>query len=472
MNRIFISTISLTIAGFISVQAQECVLTLDSCRSLAISNNKELRMADSKQQAAYYERKAAFTKYLPRISATGAFIHSSKEISLLSDEQKEELGNLGSSVSSLSPSLQNMSGMLDGVGESLVEALRTDTRDAGAVGIMLTQPVYMGGKIAAYNRITKYAEEIAAMQKDLTLQDIVVEVDEAYWMIVSLQSKKRLAEGYLELVEKLDKDVQQMIDEGLATKADGLSVKVKVNEAHVALIQVDNGLSLSRMLLCQLCGLDMNTPIKLADEDNSQEFLDPAPATADVESALSNRLELNMLSSSVDIYEEKIKLARAEFLPTVALTGGYLASNPSVFNGFEQKMKGMWNIGVVVNIPIVTFGERIYKVKAARAEAESPSFQLEETREKVELQVNQNLQKVQEADERLQTARRSCDEADENLRYANLGLQEGVISVSNVLEAQTAWLKSHSEHVSSQIDLKLANLYLLKSAGILEIRNN
>ena len=158
-------------------------------------------MADSKQQAAYYERKAAFTKYLPRISATGAYIHSSKEISLLSDEQKERLGHLGSSVSSLAPSLQNMSGMLDGVGGSLVDALHTDTRNMGAVGIMLTQPVYMGGKIATYNRITRYAEQIATMQKDLTLQDVVVEVDEAYCMIVSLQSKKRLAEGYLELVQ-------------------------------------------------------------------------------------------------------------------------------------------------------------------------------------------------------------------------------------------------------------------------------
>ena len=112
------------------------------------------------------------------------------------------------------------------------------------------------------------------------------------------------------------------------------------------------------------------------------------------------------------------------------------------------------------------------KVKAARAEAANAILRLEETREKVELQVCQNKQKVQEATERLQTALRSCEEADENLRYATLGMQEGIIPISNVLEAQTAWLKSHSEHVSSQIELKLANLYLLKSAGLLNINNN
>lgn len=66
-----------------------------------------------------------------------------------------------------------------------------------------------------------------------------------------------------------------------------------------------------------------------------------------------------MLSLSADIYKEKVRVTRAEFLPTVALTGGYLASNPSVFNSFERKMKGMWSAGVMVNIPLVTFGERI-----------------------------------------------------------------------------------------------------------------
>ena len=172
-----------------------------------------------------------------------------------------------------------------------------------------------------------------------------------------------------------------------------------------------------------------------------------------------------MLSLSASIYKEKVRITRSEFLPTMALTGGYMATNPSVFNSFERRMKGMWSVGVLVNVPLITFGERFHKVNAAKAEATMARYRLDETREKVELQVNQNRQKVEEAGQRLQTARRSCDEADENLRYANLGLREGVIPLSNVLEAQTAWLKSHSQLVTARIDLRLANLYLLKSTG-------
>ena len=465
---ILFSILSLLLSGEAIAQESATVsLSLDSCRSLAMSYNKELRMQDAKQQAAYYERKAAYTKYFPRVSTTGTYMYTSKEISLLSDEQKESLNHIGNTLCALVPQLDGKQPMLNGLGSNLVEDLHTNTHNMGAVGVMLTQPIYMGGKIDAYNRITRYAEQVAARQHDLTQQEVILDVDKAYWQIVSLQSKKKLAEGYLQLVEKLDGDVQQMIQEGIATKADGLSVRVKVNEAKVSLIQVNNGLSISKMHLCQLCGLELNTPIRLADEDTEAHKSLPQPVAANVQVAFEHRPELDMLSLAHQVSEEKVKLARSAFMPTVALTGGYLATNPSCFNSFERKMKGMWNVGVMVNVPIVTFGERIYKVKAAKAEAVMTSLQLSETREKVELQVRQNQQKVDEAAERLLTAQRSQDEADENLRYAHAGMKEGVIPLSNVLEAQTAWLKAHSEQVEAEVDLRLANLYLLKSTGML-----
>ncbi|MGN0047322.1 MAG: TolC family protein [Bacteroides sp.] len=465
MKKVTIGFISLLLAGSVSAQKAVTTLSIDSCRALAIRNNKELRMADMKQRAAWYERKAAFTKYLPRVSATGVYLHTSKELSLLSDEQKQTLDGMGTTIAGLVPSLEGMAGALNGVGHGLVEALHTDTRNMGAAAVMLTQPLYMGGKIVAYNRITRYAEQIAARQQDLTLQEVIVEVDETYWQIVALQHKKRLAESYLQLVKQLDSDVQQLKNEGLSTQADVLSVKVKVNEAQVALLQVDNGLELSRMLLCQLCGLNLDTPVALADESDEQLAVPRQNAEADVETAFRLRPELNALQLSARLYDEKVRLTRAEYLPTVAFSGGYLASNPSVFNSFERQMKGMWSVGVVVSVPLVTWGERFYKVRAARAEADRTRCHLDETREKVELQVHQSRQKVDEAAERLMTATRSQAEADENLRHARLGLKEGVIPVSNVLEAQTAWLSARSARVTAQIDLRLADLYLRKSLG-------
>lgn len=447
---------------------------LDSLRARAVSNNKSLLMAEQKKVAASYTHKSAKTNYLPKVSATGAYMYTSREMSLLSDEQKHTLSNIGTGLSAMVPDLAPMSSQLNSAGQGLVDALHTDTRNAGIVAVTLTQPIYMGGKIRAYNKITEYAEQASGTIYDKTLQDIIVDVDEAYWNLVALHSKKKLAEGYKTLVEKLESDVEQLVKEGMATKADLLSVKVKVNEAGVTLIQVNNGIELSRMNLCRICGLDMDVPIDVEDNmDNKTSIadfddnVDMSNQSADymVQQAEGNRKELQALELQNKIYDEKIKLARAEYLPKVALMGGYLASNPSVFNSFERKMKGLWNVGITLNVPILTWGDRSYKVKAAKAEACMHRYETEEVKEKIELQVNQCRQKLQESQERYQTTLRSVDEAEENLRYANHGMKEGVITLSNVMEAQTAWLKAKSEWVNAQVDVRLANLYLKKAIG-------
>lgn len=451
--------------------------SLDSLRARAVSNNKSLLMAGQKKVAASYTRKSAATNYLPKVSATGAYMYTSRELSLLSDEQKHTLSNIGTGLSAMVPNLAPMSSTINSVGQGVVDALHTDTRNAGIVAVTLTQPIYMGGKIRAYNKITQYAEEAAGTLYDKELQDIIVDVDEAYWNLVALYSKKKLAEGYKALVDKLEGDVEKLVKEGMATKADLLSVKVKVNEAGVTLIQVNNGIELSRMNLCRICGLDMNKPVEVEDaiDEKNQNAnimgqVDMFSSKSDnlVQQAENNRKELQALGLQNRIYDEKIKLARAEYLPKVALMGGYLASNPSVFNSFERKMKGMWNVGITLNVPILTWGDRSYKVKSAKAEALMHRYETEEVKEKIELQVNQCRQKLQESMERYQTTLRSVDEAEENLRYANLGMKEGVITLSNVMEAQTAWLKAKSEWVNAQVDVRLANLYLRKAVGSID----
>lgn len=448
----------LLVIGLQSLHASPRVLNLDSCRELAVENNKALSEAEAQKQSAYYNRKSAFTNYLPKVSATGIYMHIGKELSLLSDEQKTTLSGIGTSLSMPE---------LNAVGAGLVDALRTDTRNMSGAAVMLTQPIYMGGKIRAYNKIAKYAEAIASDKYALQYQELIVAVDETYWNIVALSARKRLAESYRNLVGTLDSDVAQLIDVGFATKADGLSVKVKVNEANVAIIQVNNGIEILKMKLCQLCGLSLDTPITLVDEN--MESVGAHEWVADeYGDSWKNRPELSALGSAVKIHEEKMKIARAEFLPNVVLTGGYFASNPSVFNSFEKKFKGTWNVSVAVNIPLLTWGDRSYKEKAARAEAATVKFEFEETKEKVELQVSQCRQRVVEAREKYAAAMSSQAEADENLRYANLGLKEGVIPVSNVIEAQTAWLSARTLLITSYIDMRLANVYLRKSLGIIK----
>lgn len=440
---------------------------------------------------AHYEKKAAFTNYLPKIAAMGTYMRTQKEISLLSNDQKGALSNigtvaqgslqetfqqlaasspeLGALLQPLAPLIPGIGSKLNGVGQGLVDALHTDTRNMYAGAVTLTQPIFMGGKIVAYNKITQYAEQLAKSQHATGMQDIILSTDQAYWQVISLINKKKLAESYLKLVQQLDGDVDKMITEGVATKADGLSVKVKVNEAEMKLTQVEDGLSLSKMVLCQLCGIPLDEEIRLADE-NVENLLvaDEIQVADNVATALANREELRSLDLATKIYAQKVNVTRADFLPTVALTANYMVTNPSLVNGFENKFRGMWAVGALVKIPIWNWGEGMYKVKAAKAEANIARYQLSDVKEKVELQVNQATFKVNEAGKKLAMATKNMEKAEENLRYAKLGFSEGVIPTSNVLEAQTAWLSAQSDKIDAQIDVKLTQVYLRKSMGTLK----
>lgn len=487
MKRIF--GFILLIGSSLGANAQN-VLSLDSCRALTLANNKELRISAEKISAAHYEKKAAFTNFLPKISAMGTYMRTEKEISLLSNDQKTAIShigtaaqgsiqetfqqliasnpNMGQLLEPLAPLIPGIGSALNGVGQGLVDALHTDTRNMYAGALTLTQPIFMGGKIVAYNKITKYAEQLAESQHATGMQDLILSTDKAYWQVISLVNKKKLAESFLKLVQQLDSDVDKMIAEGVATKADGLSVKVKVNEAEMTLTQVENGLSLSKMVLCQLCGLPLETEITLEDENMKSLSLPAAEIESNVATALANREELRSLDLAGKIYDQKVNVTRAGFLPTVALTANYMVTNPSLVNGFERKFRGMWAVGAIVQIPIWNWGEGMYKVKAAKAEANIARYQLADVKEKVELQVSQATYKVNEAAKRLNMAEKNMEKADENLRYAKLGFMEGVIPTSNVLEAQTAWLSAQSDKIDAQIDVKLTEVYLRKAMGALK----
>lgn len=461
-------------------------LSLQKCRELALENNKELHIDKEKIKAASYSRKAAFTNYLPTINAAGAFKRNQKALDLIGKERKENIGHLapiaknkiydfanavGQEIPNLKPVIQGLGDEvftgLSGFSEALMQGIRGDSRNIYLGEISLTQPLFMGGKIRAYNKITKYTEQLAKETHSAQFQEVILMTDQAYWQVVSLVNKEKLALSYLELLEALDQDMQHLIDEGMATRADGLSVKVKVNEAMVSLTKVQDGLSLARMLLCQVCGIDLLTNFTLEDE-TVESFPTLAIYTDfDLEQVYSLRPEVKSLLLATQIHRQNIIVTRAEYLPSVGLSGSYTATNPSAFNGLQNKFRGMFSIGVSVNIPVWNWGRGVYKTREARSQARIAQLQLADAKEQIELQVNQAAYKVNEANKKLLMTQKNTEKAEENLSHATYGFQEGVIPANNVLEAHTAWLSANSEHIDAQIDLKLTNLYFRKALGTL-----
>ena len=470
------------------------VLTLDECRQMAVENNNSLKTAQQKIKVAGYDRNIALANYFPKITATGTYMYTSRDWKLIDDDKAAEIQNAGTTLQNdvTNKMMQIMSDkdvmtkymtdaafkkLIDGlqttdiatpinaIGQHITEALTLDMHNLCGAVVSVQQPVFMGGKIVASNQMAKYAEELAKSQYNAEHAQVLADIEQAYWQIVSIAAKKNLAENYADLLRQMGKDVDALVAEGFATPSDALTIKVKMNEAEMLYTKATNGLALAKMLLCKECGLPLDSEITLADETlDAIPVPQMSPVISD-EEVYAARPEIKSLDLAKKIYDKKVAVVRADGLPTVAVMANYAVTNPNVFNGFQNKFGGFFSAGVLVNVPIFHGTEAIQKTRKAKAEAALTQYRLDDAKEMISLQVAQLRQQEGEAMEKLTMAESNLENAEENLRVATAGWNEGMIASNVVLQAQTAWLQAHSEYIETGVELQMCSVNLAKAEG-------
>lgn len=465
----------------VAAAAAQPTVSLDSCRAMALEGNKQLMMSRQKIKSAEYQNREAFAAYLPAIDFAGGYTYNQKKISIFDSDQllPTKSFNLQTQQYEFNLVKNPLTGELvvnPATGQPIPEtvalipkeAMEYDIHNVFFGAITLTQPIYMGGKIVAMNKITKYAQQAAEQLHNSEAENVIYAVDAAYWQVVSLKAKYKLACAYVELLDSLDRNVAVMLEQGVATRSDKLSVDVKLNSARVDLTKVENGLALSRMALAQVCGLPVNTVMVLADEDIDDIQSVTAPAQSyDMQQVYDQRPDLRALAIGVDVAGQQKKVAMSAMLPNVALIGAYSFSNPNMFDGFSKRFSGAFSVGAMVSIPIWHWGGNYYKYKQAESNETIMKLQLEDAKEMVSLQVSQAAYRAQESVKTHMMTVSNLESANENLRSANLAFREGMATADNVMEAQTAWLKANSENIDAMIDVHLCDTYLSKVLGTL-----
>lgn len=473
-----LSSLLLLLSVCLPSAAQPRTVTLDECRRLALDNNKDLRRSALAIEAAAYDKDAAFSAYLPALDFAGGYLYNQKGVSVFATDQLLPIKQFNPATGSYEfkllknpatgePVMVNGSPVPEQMAYLPKEALSYDLHNVFFGAVTLTQPIFMGGKINSLNRIAGYALQAAEQLHRAGGQDVIVAVDAAYWQVVSLRAKLSLAESYVNLLDTLHHNVRLMLDQGVATRADLLSVDVKLNAAQVDLAKVRNGLSLSRMALAQVCGLPVDSELDPADTDAPPTLSTTPALLPPMSEVYAERPDLQALEISVSVAREKARAVRASMMPNLALVGSYTFSNPNMFEGFSKKFSGMFSVGAMLKVPLWHWGGNYNRYRAERARATAAALQLDNARSLVDLQVRQAAYKTDEAVKTLDMASANIASADENLRCANVGFADGVMTVDLVMAAQTAWLKAHSEQIDATIDLRLCRLYLDKALGTL-----
>ena len=486
-NKTIIFTLLTIASGLWSVAGSQEVLTLQECHRRALEANKGIKMSEEKVAEMEAMKKVALWQMLPKLTANGVYTWMQKSTELLSDDQKEHLNHLGDGIEAdIAASIQeNMGGLpiigdaianalinalggtslegyINNAGHSIVDALETDTRNVTAATVTLTQPIYLGGKLVAMYKTAGLLAELSGLEYDKKREETLIGVDEAYWTVVSVKHKKELAEQYAALLDTLNSHVEEMMKAEVATKGDLTKVRVKLNEAQMSLTKATNGLVLAKMLLAQRCGMPLDSEFEV--EDTPTNPTNMTKPTINMNSVWENRKEMKMLRISDSVAQNAVVIARSTLLPNVVVTGGYLVSNPNLFNGFQNEFAGTFTAGVAVNIPILHPGG-FYALKAAKHKRQEVAYQMEEAKEMIELQVNKVKFELDLAYKKLEQAHSDLENAEENLKLADESFAAGMCSSSDLMAAQTAWLKAESEVIDAEIEIEMGKRYLKQAMG-------
>ena len=421
-----------------TLSAQER-LSLEDCRERAKTQSRLLQQRDQDIAAAHARKQEVFTKFFPQVSARGIYLHMQKELHLINWDQPL------SSFNFLIPDRLRHLGTID-------------LRNVYVANITAIQPIFLGGRIRSGYQMASLAEKLQTELRATTATEVENKVDEAYWQVVSLVSKEKLLNQLVALLEQTVKNVDASIEAGVATKADGLSVRTKLSEAEVKRSQVINGLQLSKMLLADLCGLDEDTPFTLADEATLELTLpsQTSHADEDLTLAIERRSEIRSLRLVDSIYRKRISLESSSLLPKVYGFASYSATNPNSFNGQKKEFGGQYYLGLMLEVPISDLFSGSFRRRTAQAEHRAKQLELAEARSKISLQMKQALRKADDARRSYDAAMKAVAMARENMRYAKVGYEEGVIPLLNYTMAQTAWMSAQDSLIDAQIQVLLS----------------
>ena len=405
------------------VSAQQ-VLTLEQCRQLALATNNNLKISQENIEGAKAQKAQADVAGKPILDGTVLGFY------------------LGKPLSGILP------------------------RYAVSPGVGITQPVYAGGKIKLGKEAASKEIEIKEVEKIQTASEVLLKTEKAYWQVVSVNERIKLAEQYKKQLDTLFTDLNNQFTAGLTYKNDVLRVKVQQNDNELSLIRARDALVLSKLNLAQLIGRADNIDFIIADSAiGSFNLVQMDDALQHI---ITKRPEIMLLQKFLEAEKIQEKMLRADFKPTIGISAnGVSAFGKQGVNPTKRSTNAMVSYYGLLNvsIPIFEWGAKKQKIKQQQYRIAAQQFQLKEIKELISLEIQQAYIQLNESAKRIELSGTSMEQAEENLRLSNDRFKAGTITGKDVLEAQTIWQQAYSNIIDAKVEYKVNEANLKKALG-------
>lgn len=450
--------------------AQEA-MSLQQAREMALQKNENLKIAAKQMEKAETQKAAARTLRLPSFSVTGMGIYQDKDfemdLTLPTQKPNPQTGELEPNIMMNPVTGEPVIGVDGNPVFNMYAWLPLNVSLSGAylTGVALQQPVYTGGKIDAGNKMADIGIEMAGENKTMQQMSAIAEADNAYWTYIAVFQKVKLAQQAVDMLEELVKKAEDAYEVGMSGRNDLLKAQVEYNKARLNLQKAQNGLELGRMDLCRVTGLPFSTEITAVDTIVSVS----QPTGIGMEDeTVQQRPEYRLQQKSIDLKEQQIRMAKANFLPTAGIQAGYNHIGGIEFSSTDFSNTSL-NVLASVKIPIFHWGEGVKKINVAKIDKEIQELELEKNKQLLQLEAEQNRLNLQLAWERIQLNETALEQADENLRVTRDNYEVGMETITEYLIAQTQWHQAFSELIDSKTDFKIRETMWLKATGNLVI---
>lgn len=412
-------------------------LTLDSCQALALRNNVAMKNAALDVAAAKEVKRQLFTKYFPNVSAMAGGYYALNPLieygidDIENAEARQWLHNL-----------YFEEGSAMGLPNSV--ALCENGLTVGATAV---QPVFMGGQIANGNRLANVGVKASELQCQLTQDQLSQQVEESYWLVVSLQEKKKTLQQALTFLDTLQRDVAEALAAGLVTQNEQLKVTLKQNEMRSNMLKVNNGIALATMALCQFVGVDYSEAIVLTDTLQPER---DAYAMVDLSTAVANRKESQLLNLNVEAERLRKKITIGETLPHLMVGAGGSYGN-LIFDKYGANGLAF----AMLQVPLTNWWETSHKIKQQNYVIQKAENQRTDLMQKMQLETQQAYNSMQEASAQVTLMEVTVKDAQTNLQTVQVNYEAGVVAVSELLEAQTLYRQAQDQLVDARINYRL-----------------
>ena len=449
-----------------SAEAQP--ITLDSLKHAALLNNQQIKNSELDIEAAEQQKKEAFTKHFPTVSASAVAM---KSVNPLIDMDMSSDGMLSSSptynsmmeqagqVQQLQQAalagnmeaaqqlkqlqdagvidqlkgMQSMKDAMEGfmpIIQEIIEDKKNSLDYMNTAALMVAMPLYAGGRIYNGNKLAALAEDVSHYKKDMAVDEVMIRTEELYWTLQSLIEKGKTVQEYKNMLDTLYRDVNNYVEAGLAQRNDLLKVQLKQNELETNYRKVQNGIELTKRAICQHVGIPYTDSIEF-EPAHFDRLVEVSQSTT--EELVEGRKEYQLLNKAVEAQELQKKMIRGEYMPQVAVAGaGYWLD---MMDNRSTNALGM----LTVTIPLTDWWGGSHKIKQQNVKLEQARMQLSEKTELMSLQIRQMTDELSVNDFQISVSQKSVDQAQENLTVSQNNYQAGVIGISDLLEAQAVY---------------------------------